>query len=75
MDLRAARWLDELPPFVEAVTVSGESFVEGTAEPFDPAAWKVGHSVDGWTVFSVTETSIRFKRRNVLLLDVPSSPR
>lgn len=72
LDRKAEAWLSELPTFVQAVTVSGDSFMAGTGVPFDPGAWEVGHSFGGWTVITVTETSIRFRRNDVLLDDTLS---
>ena len=51
--------------------VSGEDFVKGTGVPFEPAEWQEGHTLKGWTVWQVTSTSVRFKRRNALIDERP----
>ena len=67
LDDKAAAWLSKLPAFVEAVTVSGDNFMVGSGVPFDPGVWEIGQSLGGWTVMAVTETSVRFRRNDVLL--------
>ena len=63
----AEKWLAKLPSFVQAVTVSGEDFLAGTDITFDPTEWQEGHRFNGWTVMTVTDTSVRFRRNDVLI--------
>ena len=63
----AEKWLAKLPSFVQAVTVSGDDFLAGTGIPFDPTEWQEGHRLTEWTVMSVTETSVRFRRNDILV--------
>ena len=65
--VHAAQWLDGLPAFVRAVTVSPEDFLEGTGLAFDPTQWHRDQSVGEWKVIEVAPSSIRFRRKNVHL--------
>jgi len=67
LEYLAEKWLAKLPSFVQAVTVSGEDFLAGTGIPFDPTEWQEGHRLTEWTVMSVTETSVRFRRNDILV--------
>jgi excinuclease ABC subunit A len=62
-----------LKPEVLAVTVGGDDFLAGTGIPFDPTEWQEGHRLSEWTVMTVTETSVRFRRNEVFLNEPPSS--